>query len=97
MCQTFRSTRRVIFTYMRSIRLWIRSLIREMVEKEKKNEKLLTEPDQVDERAEDETDEMSTVASIAGVTTPLGTGPTYPGAPKKRKKKNRRKVGKKSK
>ena len=58
-----------------------------MTEKEKKNNELLTEPDQVDERAESETDEISTVASIAGVTTPLGTGPSYPGAPKKRKKK----------
>ena len=81
---------------MRSLRLWIRSLIREIVEKEKKK-KLLTEPDKVDERAESEADEMSTVASIAGVTTPLGTGPSYPGPVKKRKKKKLRKGWQKSK
>ena len=62
-----------------------------MTEKEKKDNKLLTEPDEVEERAEAETDEISTVGSIAGVTTPLGTGPTYPGSPKKRKKKKLRK------
>ena len=82
---------------MRSFRLWIRSLIREMAEKEKKDDKLLTEPDEVDERAESETDEMSVAGSIAGVTTPLGTGPSYPGAPKKRKKKKLRKGWQKSK
>tara|TARA_Y100000310_G_C19987208_1_gene492470 strand:+ start:93 stop:446 length:354 start_codon:yes stop_codon:yes gene_type:complete len=32
--------------------------------------------------------EISTVASIAGVTTPLGTGPTYPNGTKRRKKKS---------
>jgi len=32
--------------------------------------------------------EISTVASIAGVTTPLGTGPTYPSRSQKKKKKD---------
>ena len=91
----------MIFTYMRSFRHLIRTLIREMNEGEEKDEKLLTEPDDVPDRDEDTEEaadasvpgcpgvpkEASAVASIAGVTTPLGTGPTYPGASKKRKKK----------
>ena len=56
-----------------------------MAEKKKKEEDLLTEPDNVEERSESETDEVSAVASIAGVTTPLGTGPSYPGASQKEK------------
>ncbi len=45
---------------------------------------LLTEPDASNEE-EEETDEQSVCANIAGVTTPLGTGPTYPNKGKKRK------------
>ena len=38
-------------------------------------DKLLTQPDFTEE---EEADEQNVVANIAGVTTPLGTGPTYP-------------------
>tara|TARA_R100000808_G_C2155265_1_gene167292 strand:+ start:11468 stop:11740 length:273 start_codon:yes stop_codon:yes gene_type:complete len=74
----------------------LRKLIREflLVEMkgdadEKNNDKLLTEPDGVDDNdsGSEETDEQSVVANIAGVTTPLGTGPTYPNKPRKKKKK----------
>ena len=37
---------------------------------------LLTEPDLPEE--EEDQEEQSVVANISGVTTPLGTGPTYP-------------------
>lgn len=65
------------------------------------DEKLLGEPDFIDGRgSEDEPDpdntikgsrhEQAVVSAIAGVTTPLGTGPTYP-VPKRKKRKNRKK------
>ena len=72
---------------MRALRLYIRSLIREMKEEAaKKADDLLTEPDEVQEREEASTDEVG-VAAIAGATTPLGTGPTYPSGAKRKKKK----------
>ena len=40
------------------------------------DDKLLGEPDLTED--EDEAEEQNVVANIAGVTTPLGTGPTYP-------------------
>lgn len=46
---------------------------------------LLVEPDASNED-DDEAQEQSVAASIAGVTTPLGTGPTYPNAASKKKK-----------
>ena len=51
---------------------------------QKPDENLLLEPDEV----EDSNDavEVSTVANIAGVSTPLGTGPTYPIKAKKKRK-----------
>jgi len=49
-----------------------------------KPKNLLTEPDEPDE-GDDPAKEQSVVANIAGVTTPLGTGPTYPNKGKKRK------------
>ena len=60
-------------------------------------EDLLTEPDDVEFSAVDGTGqelekEASAVGAIAGVTTPLGTGPTYP-ADAKRKKKQKLPVG----
>ena len=49
-------------------------------------EEVLGEPD---ESAEDERerDEQAVAAAVAGVTTPLGTGPTYPDKKRKKKKK----------
>ena len=76
----------------------LRKLIREflLVEMkddadEKNDDKLLTEPDGVGDNdpGSEETDEQSVVANIAGVTTPLGTGPTYPDKPRKKKKKSK--------
>ena len=64
----------------------LRRYIRLLIEQKE----ILAEPDlsAEDERAEEEPEEQSVVSSIAGVTTPLGTGPTYPAPPKKKKKKS---------
>ena len=61
---------------------YLRWLIREMLAEEE----VLGEPD---ESAEDERerDEQAVAAAVAGVTTPLGTGPTYPDKKRKKKKK----------
>ena len=77
----------VILKCMREIRQLVREyLLLRLLEKKKEEENgdLLTEPDEPHE-SEDSTEEVSVVANIAGVTTPLGTGPTY-SAKKKRKK-----------
>jgi hypothetical protein len=53
-----------------------------------RSDQLLAEPDfSADEVDADEKSEVSAVGAgaIAGVTTPLGTGPTYPDSGKKRK------------
>ena len=69
---------------MNALRQFIRLLIETESEKEDPDTKdLLTEPDEFDGREEDE---VSVVANIAGVTTPLGSGPTYPNKPAKRRK-----------
>ena len=66
---------------------------------EESEEDLLMEPDASKERARDEAspDEVNAISTgggamqstgnISGVTTPLGTGPTYPVGRKKKKKK----------
>ena len=61
---------------------YLRWLIREMLAEDE----VLGEPD---ESAEDERerDEQAVAAAVAGVTTPLGTGPTYPSKKRKKKKK----------
>ena len=55
------------------------------------DDSLLVEPDDPSEKSEDADleQEASVAAAVAGVTTPLGTGPTYPDRPKKKKKKRR--------
>jgi len=50
-------------------------------------EDLLTEPD-LPESETYEQEEQNVVANIAGVTTPLGTGPTYPVGRKKRRRRS---------
>ena len=46
---------------------------------EPRDDELLTEPDfSADEVDAEEKIEVSVAGSVAGVTTPLGTGPTYP-------------------
>ncbi|MAE82922.1 MAG: hypothetical protein CMB80_09320 [Flammeovirgaceae bacterium] len=71
----------------------LRNFIRELLLREKKDddassekkdyENLLVEPDEVDEPGQEE---VNVVANIAGVSTPLGTGPTYPAGKRKKKK-----------
>ena len=56
-------------------------------EDEDKPDNLLLEPDIALDPAK-EKDEQSVAANIAGVTTPLGTGPTYPAKSRRRKKKS---------
>ncbi len=69
---------------MDTLKLLIRELIKEISEDSDSDKDLLTEPDAISD--ENEENEVSVVANIAGATTPLGTGPTYPNTPKKKKK-----------
>ena len=50
---------------------------------------LLLEPDDPDQ--DERPDEASGAAAVAGVTVPLGAGPTYPSRPKKKRRKKNRK------
>ena len=76
---------------MNVLRQFIRLIIEaEAEKKDSGKKKLLTEPDEADGREEDE---VSVVANIAGVTTPLGTGPTYPNKPSKKRKSATRVAG----
>ena len=61
----------------------LRHFIRLLLEKE-----VLGEPDlsSEDEREHEDEDEQSVSGAVAGVTTPLGTGPTYPNQPRGKKK-----------
>lgn len=53
---------------------------------EPREDKLLAEPDfSADASDADEKSEQSVAGAVAGVTTPLGAGPTYPNTGKKRK------------
>ena len=53
---------------------------------EPRDDDLLVEPDfSADETDAEEKTEQSVAGAVAGVTTPLGTGPTYPNKGKKRK------------
>ena len=74
---------RKIFINMKLLRALIRSILAEKLKKDIPDN-LLTEPD--DTEGEEQENEASVVAGIAGATTPLGTGPTYPDKPKKKKK-----------
>ena len=52
--------------------------------------KLLVEPHETNDNGDDESvtnkQEQSVCGAVAGVSTPLGTGPTYPNKRKKNKK-----------
>ena len=63
---------------------YLRQFIRKILENSKPRKKLILEPD-LTEKEEPE-QEASVVANIAGVTTPLGTGPTYPVRKKDKRK-----------
>lgn len=65
---------------MENLRDVIREIIREMMIDEK--EELLGEPDQADGREEEE----ASAGGVAGVSTPLGTGPNYPNKTRRSKK-----------
>tara|TARA_B100001094_G_scaffold311801_1_gene347787 strand:- start:571 stop:759 length:189 start_codon:yes stop_codon:yes gene_type:complete len=60
---------------------YLRWLIREMLAEEE----VLGEPDESAEE-EHEREEQAIASAVAGVTTPLGTGPTYPNKKRKKKK-----------
>ena len=79
-----------IVMFMRKF-LLLREYVRQLLEKsEEVKDDLLTEPDDLEEREDDGVDEFSGVAAIAGVSTPLGTGPKHPGYSRlKKKKKNK--------
>ena len=73
---------------MNILRKYIRHLILEHYhlhenDNVKKNDDLLVEPDVSEDR---EKDEQNVVANIAGVTAPLGLGPTFPSSKTKKKK-----------
>ena len=53
------------------------------------NDNLLVEPDDPEEQ--EEAVEASVAAAVAGVTVPMGAGPTYPNRPKKRTRKKKSK------
>ena len=81
-----------IVMFMRNLSL-LREYIRRLLENDEEvTDDLLVEPDEIEEREEGNKDvkEFSGVAAIAGVSTPLGTGPTHPGKRKKQKKKKRK-------
>jgi len=72
----------------------LRKFVLQVLSEEKdKEDNLLGEPDlsKEDEREDDEShhDEQNVVANIAGVITPLGTGPSYPNKSKKKRKKKK--------
>ena len=80
-----------IVMFMRNFRL-LREYVRYLLEKsEEVKDDLLTEPDDVEDREDDELDEFSAVGAIAGASTPVGTGPKHPGYDKLRKKQKKRK------
>ena len=60
------------------------SLLRKMIQAIlREDAEILTEPDTPSD--EEEQEEASVAAGVAGVITPLGTGPNYPdGSPKRR-------------
>ncbi len=64
---------------------YLRKFIRVILEK-KEDVELITEPDIPEDSDEDQENEVSVVANIAGVTTPLGAGPSYPSSKKDKRK-----------
>ena len=63
-----------------------------VIVEEEINDDLLVEPDEVEESDhEEEVKEFSAVGAVAGVSTPVGTGPKHPGYDKLRKKQKKKK------
>ena len=73
---------------MKLIRNYIRALLEEKSsDKAEPREDLLTEPDNPNEGEDRESEqEASGAAAVAGVTVPLGAGPTHPNRPIKKRK-----------
>ena len=71
---------------MKLLRQYIRQLIAEVDKDREKPDNLLIEPDDASDDEDEEQEEQSVAADVAGVTTPLGTGPTYPADKGKRRK-----------
>ena len=69
----------------------LRKYVRLVLENSKDSKELLTEPDSPPE--DEESQEEASAGGVAGVTTPLGTGPTYPSKKKKKSKKKKSVVG----
>ena len=81
-----------IVMIMRNLQI-LREYIRRLLESsdEEVNDDLLIEPDEIEEREDEEVKEFSAVGAMAGVSTPVGTGPKHPGYDKLRKKQNKKK------
>jgi len=81
-----------IVMIMRNLQL-LREYVRRLLEnsEEEVNDDLLTEPDEIEEREDEEVKEFSAVGAIGGVSTPVGTGPKHPGYDKLRKKQKNKK------
>jgi hypothetical protein len=62
--------------------------LREIIRRILLEEEILAEPDETNQEEHDQ--EEQSVAGIAGATTPLGTGPTYPDKLKKKHKKRQK-------
>ena len=52
------------------------------------DEKILAEPDLAEEPDPRDIEREASAGGVAGVSVPLGAGPTYPNEPKKRKKRS---------
>ena len=78
--------------FMRNLHL-LREYIRNLLENDEEvKDDLLTEPDDLDDREDEENvKEFSGVSAVAGASTPLGTGPKHPGYDKLRKKQKKKK------
>lgn len=70
------------------LREFIKNLILSEQAAEEKDDELLTEPDENHDR-EKGVEEFSGAAAVAGVSTPVGTGPTHPSTRKRKKKKRK--------
>ena len=70
------------------LREFIKSLLLSEQAAEEKDDELLTEPDENHDR-EKGVEEFSGAAAVAGVSTPVGTGPTHPSTRKRKKKKRK--------
>ena len=63
--------------------------LREIIRRILLEEEILAEPDETNQEEHDQ-EEQSMAGAVAGVTTPLGTGPTYPDKLKKKHKKRQK-------